>query len=70
MRCSTPSRTLERVRGLHKAGAGSVKDLEQAESDYAQAKAEFSRAEARLKEIGVPVTAQRRVTPLDTYCAN
>jgi len=46
--------TLERVRGLHKAGAGSLKDLEQAESDYAQAKAEFSRAEARLKEIGVP----------------
>ncbi|HUK99341.1 MAG TPA: efflux RND transporter periplasmic adaptor subunit [Nitrospirota bacterium] len=47
-------RTLERVRGLHKAGAGSLKDLEQAESDYAQAKAEFSRAEARLEEIGVP----------------
>lgn len=47
-------RTLERVRGLHKSGAGSLKDLEQAESDYAQIKAEFSRAEARLKEIGVP----------------
>jgi membrane fusion protein, heavy metal efflux system len=46
--------TLERVRGLHEAGAGSLKDLEQAESDYAQAKAEFSRAEARLEEIGVP----------------
>ncbi len=47
-------RTLERVRGLHQAGSGSLKDLEQAESDYAQAKAEFSRAEARLEEIGVP----------------
>lgn len=47
-------RTLERVRGLRTAGAGSLKDLEQAESDYAQAKAEFNRAEARLKEIGVP----------------
>jgi membrane fusion protein, heavy metal efflux system len=45
--------TLERVRGLHKAGSGSLKDLEQAESDYVQAKAEFSRAEARLKQIGV-----------------
>ncbi|HYA86618.1 MAG TPA: efflux RND transporter periplasmic adaptor subunit [Nitrospirota bacterium] len=47
-------RTLERVRGLHDAGAGSLKDLEQAESDYAQAKAEFRRAESRLEEIGVP----------------
>ncbi len=47
--------TLERVRGLHEAGAGSLKDLEQAESDYIQAKAEFSRAEARLEEIGVPL---------------
>ena len=47
-------RTLERVRGLNKAGAGAVKDLEQAESDAAQARAEATRAEARLKEIGVP----------------
>ncbi len=47
-------RTLERVRGLYQAGSGALKDLEQAESDYAQAKAEFSRAEARLEEIGVP----------------
>jgi len=46
--------TLKRVRGLHDAGAGSLKDLEQAESDSAQAKAEFNRAEARLKQIGVP----------------
>ena len=46
--------TLERVRDLHKAGAGALKDLEQAESDYAQVKAEFNRAEARLKQIGVP----------------
>ncbi|HYA85931.1 MAG TPA: efflux RND transporter periplasmic adaptor subunit [Nitrospirota bacterium] len=46
--------TLKRVRGLQDAGAGALKDLEQAESDYAQAMAEFNRAEARLKEIGVP----------------
>jgi len=46
--------TLKRVRGLHDAGAGALKDLEQAESDHAQAMAEFNRAEARLKEIGVP----------------
>jgi cobalt-zinc-cadmium efflux system membrane fusion protein len=47
-------RTLERERGLQKAGAGAIKDLEQAESDSAQAMAEFNRAEARLKQIGVP----------------
>lgn len=47
-------RTLERARGLQKAGAGAVKDLEQAESDAAQARAESNRAEARLKQIGVP----------------
>ena len=46
--------TLERVRGVQKAGAGAIKDLEQAESDAAQARAEFTRTEARLKQIGVP----------------
>ncbi|MBF0517081.1 MAG: efflux RND transporter periplasmic adaptor subunit [Nitrospirae bacterium] len=49
-------RTLERARGLNKAGAGAVKDLEQAESDFEQATFELRRAEARLKEIGVPIT--------------
>lgn len=48
-------RTLERVRGLNNAGAGAVKDLEQAVSDAAQVRAEFDRAEARLKQIGVPL---------------
>lgn len=47
-------RTLERVRGLNEAGAGAVKDLDQASSDYEQTNIEFKRAEARLKEIGVP----------------
>lgn len=47
-------KTLERARGVQKAGAGAIKDLEQAESDAAQARAEFTRAEARLKQIGVP----------------
>ena len=44
---------LERLRALNKAGAGALKDLEQAECDYQQARIEFNRAEARLKEIGV-----------------
>lgn len=46
-------KVLERVRGLNKAGAGALKDLEQAELDYGQARTEFNRAEARLREIGV-----------------
>ena len=45
--------SLERARGVHEAGGGPLKDLEQAENDYAQAEAEFNRTEARLKEIGV-----------------
>jgi cobalt-zinc-cadmium efflux system membrane fusion protein len=46
-------RTLERSRSVHEAGGGPLKDLEQAESDYAQAEAEFNRAEDRLRGIGV-----------------
>ena len=45
--------SLERVRGVYEAGGGALKDLEQAKSDYAQAQAEFDRAEARLREIGI-----------------
>ncbi len=45
--------SLERARGVHEAGGGPLKDLEQAENDYTQAEAEFNRTEARLKEIGV-----------------
>ena len=45
--------SLDRVRGVHEAGGGPLKDVQQAEDDFAQAQAEFNRAEARLKEIGV-----------------
>lgn len=47
------SRNLERARDLKETGAGAVKDLEQAESDYGEARAELTRTKARLKEIGV-----------------
>lgn len=46
-------RTLERSRSVHQEGGGPLKDLEQAESDYLQAEAEFNRAEDRLRGIGV-----------------
>jgi cobalt-zinc-cadmium efflux system membrane fusion protein len=44
---------LDRQLGLEKAGGGTVKDREQAQSDYAQAQSEFARAETRLRSIGV-----------------
>lgn len=46
-------KVLERQRGVQDAGAGATKDLDQAESTYSQALAEFSRAETRLKSLGV-----------------
>lgn len=61
-------RTLERVRGVQKAGAGAVKDMEQAESDAAQARAELTRAEARLRQIGV-VSQSKGKTRLLTLTA-
>jgi membrane fusion protein, heavy metal efflux system len=45
--------TLERQLGLEKGGGGTIKDREQAQSDYAQAQAEFSRAETKLRSMGV-----------------
>ena len=60
-------RTLTRVRGLHDAGAGALKDIEQAESDQTQAQAEHNRAESRLKTLGVAYqtkTKSRQLTLL------
>jgi len=44
-------RALERQRGVQQAGAGAAKDLEQAESAYVQAQAEFASADTRLKSL-------------------
>ena len=43
------------MRGLNKAGAGAIEDLEQAESDAAQPGPSSTGPQARLKEIGVPI---------------
>jgi len=43
----------DRQRALAKIGGAADKDLQQAETDYANAVAELRRAEARLKQIGV-----------------
>ncbi|MDY7544879.1 efflux RND transporter periplasmic adaptor subunit [Glaciimonas sp. CA11.2] len=44
---------VDRQRGVQDAGAGAAKDLEQAESASIQAQAEFTRADTRLKSLGV-----------------
>jgi len=43
----------DRQRGLAKIGGAAEKDLQQAETDYVTADAEFQRATAHLKQIGV-----------------
>lgn len=45
-------RALERARGVNEAGANAARDLEQAESNFAQARAESARAQARLGMLG------------------
>jgi cobalt-zinc-cadmium efflux system membrane fusion protein len=44
---------LDRQMGLEKSGGAAIKDREEAQSDHAQAQAEFERAETRLRSIGV-----------------
>ena len=46
--------TLDRLLVLEKTRAISVKEREQAQSDYAQAQSEFERAQNRLQAIGAP----------------
>jgi cobalt-zinc-cadmium efflux system membrane fusion protein len=53
----------DRQRGLVRGGGVSVKDLQQAETDYITADVEHQRAEARLRQIGVdPETPSRSRT--------
>jgi cobalt-zinc-cadmium efflux system membrane fusion protein len=47
-------KALDRQMSLEKAGGAAIKDREQAQSDYAQAVAEFERSESRLRAMGVP----------------
>jgi membrane fusion protein, heavy metal efflux system len=43
----------ERQRGLAKIGGAAEKDLQQAETDYVTAEAEYLRTQSRLRQIGV-----------------
>ncbi len=62
-------RTLERARGLQKIGAGALKDLEQAESDFTgQGRVQPCRSAAQRNRSSGPT--QRRLTSLDALCAD
>jgi membrane fusion protein, heavy metal efflux system len=50
---------LDRLMALEKYSAIAIKDREQAQSDYAQAEAEYVRSEGRLRTIGI--TADQKV---------
>ena len=50
--------TLDRLMVLERTSAISIKDREQAQSDYAQAVSELERADARLRAIGAPLDAK------------
>lgn len=58
------NRALQRARGVHDAGANAGKDLEQAQSNYAQAVAESTRAGARLKSLGADGAAKSHALTL------
>jgi membrane fusion protein, heavy metal efflux system len=48
-------KTLSRQEAQNKLGVASDRDLDQAKSDFAQAAAEYTRTQAHLKVLGVPV---------------
>jgi cobalt-zinc-cadmium efflux system membrane fusion protein len=54
------NKKLERQEGQFKIGAASDQDLDQARSDHAQAAAEYTRTQARLKVLGVAVDSKER----------
>ena len=51
------SRAVQRARGVNDAGANAGKDVEQAQSNFMQAQAESTRADARLSALGADVGA-------------
>ena len=53
-------KTLERQEGQVRIGAATERDLDQARSDHAQALAEYTRTQARLKVIGASTDSKNR----------
>lgn len=57
-------KALDRARGVQQAGGAAVKDLEAAQSGYAQAGAEYRRAQARLAALGGNIEARSGSRPM------
>jgi cobalt-zinc-cadmium efflux system membrane fusion protein len=57
-------RNADRLRGLGVSGGISQKDIQQAETDFLSAQAEYQRAEARLRQIGVDPEASDKLRTL------
>jgi membrane fusion protein, heavy metal efflux system len=58
-------RTRDRQVDLHDKGVAAVRDVEQAETDLAQARSEFDRAAARLQTLGVDPAATTSARTLE-----
>jgi membrane fusion protein, heavy metal efflux system len=57
-------KTLERQQEQLKLGAAATRDVDQAQSDFNQATAEYTRTKARLQAIGAPLDAHERARVL------
>jgi cobalt-zinc-cadmium efflux system membrane fusion protein len=57
-------KTLERQQEQLKLGAAATREVDQAQSDFNQASAEYERTKARLQAIGVPLDAKERARVL------
>jgi cobalt-zinc-cadmium efflux system membrane fusion protein len=57
-------KNLERQEAQNKLGVASDRDLDQARSDHAQASAEYTRTQARLKMLGAPPDAKTSLREL------
>ena len=62
-------RAQERGQGVNTAGANSTKDLEQINSNFNQAQAEFNRAEQRLNSLGVTQDSKSRLLQISAPVA-
>ena len=68
-RFNLTEKNLERQEEQNKIGAASDRDLDQASSDHAQAAAEYTRTQARLKALGAAPQPKAAIATLLTVTA-